>query len=303
MSLTNNYNISYPLAVWLASSDYDLEEQTEKTISATTLLKSTRQIILSSRASKEALLLGDISSLVQTSIGSAIHSAIEKALKEPDRACEALGIKVPKVSIHQEQRVNRELLGWTVTGKYDLVINGQVQDFKTTSVWTYLKQNMADKYIMQGSIYRWLNPDLITDDMLVIHYIFTDWSSAREEKPPTRVVSQEYALKPINETENYLKRKLSELNKYWDEEEVKLPFCNDEELWRESPKFKVYANESSIRASRVFDTLAEASSYVSDKGKGIIKEVKGQVKACNFCPAFMLCSQKDLYIETGELTI
>ena len=120
MSLTNNYNISYPLAVWLASSDYDLEEQTEKTISATTLLKSTRQIILSSRASKEALLLGDISSLVQTSIGSAIHSAIEKALKEPEKACEALGIKVPKVSIHQEQRVNRELLGWTVTGKYDL---------------------------------------------------------------------------------------------------------------------------------------------------------------------------------------
>lgn len=298
--LTNLTNINYPLAVWLASNDYDLEPEKEKTISATTLLKSIRQIILSDRASKEALLLGDISSLVPVQIGTAVHSAIEKALKDPERACKALGIKVPQVSIAQEQRATKEFMGWKVTGKFDLVIDGQVQDFKTTSMWTYIKQNNADKYVLQGSIYRWLNPDLITDDVMFIHYIFTD-NVNRPDAPETRVLSQPFVLKSKEETESYIRRKLTLLDKYWDKEEAELPYCTDEELWREEPKWKVYSSNDSKRALKVFDTLAEANSFVLEKGKGIVKEVKGQARACNYCPAFAICSQKDFLVERGEL--
>ena len=59
------------------------------------------------------------------------------------------------------------------------VAEGKVQDFKSTSVYTYLNQTNKDKYILQGSIYRWLNEDTITRDTMDIHFIFTDWNKKR----------------------------------------------------------------------------------------------------------------------------
>ena len=48
MIITNNHGISLPLAVWLLHDDYDYVKD-ENYISATSLLKSTKQIILSKR--------------------------------------------------------------------------------------------------------------------------------------------------------------------------------------------------------------------------------------------------------------
>lgn len=51
--------------------------------------------------------------------------------------------------------------------------------------------------------------------------------------------------------------------------------------------------------------MSEAIAYMTTKhhGKGIVKEVKGQVVACRYCPAFHLCTQKDSYINSGELIV
>jgi hypothetical protein len=42
--------------------------------------------------------------------------------------------------------------------------------------------------------------------------------------------------------------------------------------------------------------MAEAQAFMVEKaGKGVIKTVPGEVKACEYCPAFTICKQKDSY--------
>src|SRR5574343_669124 len=130
-------------------------------------------------------------------MGSAIHAAIEKAWLTPKNALKALGVpnKIADnvminpskpmlelnpnaIPVYMEQRSYKQVGKYKVSGKFDFVAEGKVQDFKSTSVYTYLNQSNKDKYILQGSIYRWLNQDIITEDVMMIHYIVTDWSKA-----------------------------------------------------------------------------------------------------------------------------
>ena len=70
-------NMSESLGVWLATETYS-GKGCERTISATELLKSTRQIVLSRRVD-EAQATPNINSLIASRIGVAIHDAIERA--------------------------------------------------------------------------------------------------------------------------------------------------------------------------------------------------------------------------------
>jgi len=319
VQLTNKHNLPLSVAVFLASDDYDHSKE-EWTVSATSLLKSVRQIVLSSRIDAEAVSL-DVSDVVASRLGSAYHSAVETSWKAPQMALEALG--VPKkvrenihinppaptggIDVYLEQRTSRKLGKWTVTGKFDMVMDGQLEDFKSTSTHAYLNQTNADKYVMQGSIYRWLNPKLITGDHLQINYLFTNWQShqaqANNEYPKLPVLSQKYPLKGVQETELWLRNKLGQLDRYWKTKETELPFCNDEELWRRPDVWKYYGKEDAVRASKVFDNVHDAHAWLKDKGKGIVKRIPGEVVACKYCPAFALCTQKDLLIESGELKL
>ncbi|WP_395147185.1 hypothetical protein ACF3N0_00295 [Moraxella atlantae] len=319
MEYTNTSNIPLPLAVFLATDSYDHQPNT---ISATSLLKPVRQLILSSRTTSEDLLI-DISSMVSSRMGTAIHTAIEQAWTNPSKALKRLGysddvinrikinpteVKDNDIPIYMEQRSFKEIDGYTISGKYDFVAEGRVQDFKSTSVYTYLNQTNADKYVLQGSIYRWLNPDIITKDILDIHYIFTDWnkkdSLTNKDYPPNRVHTQKFKLKSISETEAWVKNKLSELKKYELVSEDQLPLCTDEDLWRKPTIYKYYKNPKSARSTKNFNNLHEAMDRLTQDGSvGEVKEIKGQVAACKYCPAFSICTQKDMLIEKGELIL
>ena len=89
---TNKDNISLPLAVWLMHDDYDYDSRTN-VISATSLLKPTRALVLKTQHSeldKEV----DIMSLVPSRMGSAIHAIAEQAWTDRvnvSKAMSALG--------------------------------------------------------------------------------------------------------------------------------------------------------------------------------------------------------------------
>lgn len=320
MNYTNQHNISLALAVFLATDDYDYEPNV---ISATTLLKPLKQIILAKRVKPEDKLV-DISQLVSSRMGTAIHTAIEKAWTNPQRALKLLGYpdsiierivvnpKKPKrkdIPVYMEIRSYKEVNGVKVSGKFDFVAEGKVQDFKSTSVYTYLNQTNAEKYALQGSIYRWLNPDKITADVMNIHYIFTDWNKAeslRNDKyPPMRVHTQSYPLMSLEETQVWVERKLQQIEQYLHVDEEMLPPCTDEDLWRKESVWKYYKDPNKTeRSTKNFDNPQDALIRLAEDGNvGIIKEVKGQVSACKYCPAFTECKQKDLLIATGELVI
>lgn len=317
---TNNSNIALPLAVFLATDDYDYEDNI---ISATTLLKPIRQIVLTQRLNKDEVAV-DISNLVSSRMGTAIHTAIEKAWLNPSKALADLGyppklierIKVNPdtvnkgdIPVYMEKRSYKQVGKYKVSGKFDFVAEGKVQDFKSTSVFTYLNQSNADKYALQGSIYRWLNPDIITQDTMTIHYVFTDWnkmeSARNKDYPANRVLSQQYNLLSVEATDRYVKSVISNIDKYIDVPEAELPYCTDEDLWRKPTVWKYYKNPNKLeRSTKNFESQSGALiQLVKDGSVGVVKEVKGQVVACRYCSAFSLCTQKDKLIESGELIL
>ena len=320
MQYTNNYNIPLSLAVFLATDDYDYDPYT---ISATSLLKPIRSLILSKRVPKEQMIV-DISSLVSARMGSAIHTAIEKAWMNPAQAIKSLGypehivnkvvinpteVKPGQIPVYMEQRAYKEVLGYKVSGKFDFVASGQVEDFKSTSVYTYLNQTNKDKYILQGSIYRWLNPDIITKDKMRINYVFTDWnkkdSLSNPNYPASRVHTQSLPLMSIQETDNWVRNRLQLIKTYTPLDESELPLCTDEELWRKENVYKYYANPANTsRATKNFNTYTEAMQYYIERGAtGLVKEVKGKVTACKYCNAYAICSQRVTLEESGDLVI
>lgn len=325
MRLTNIHGISLPLAVWLLNDEYDYINEPNY-ISATSLLKSTRQLVLSRRVIQEDREM-DLSDLLASRMGAAIHDSQEKAWRQSGQlAMKRLGypeavysnIKVNPteediaanpaiIPIWIEQRSFRQIevdgITFRVGGKFDQVIDGRLFDTKTTSVYSYLLGRKDNDYAMQGGIYRWLNPELITSDHIYIQFVFTDWQKARargdENYPQTKTLEYPVEMPSIAETEEYVRNKIRELIRYGQAPDEQIPFCTDKELWRGETVYKYYSdpNKTDGRATRNFDgDKAAAHAFMASKGgKGIVKEITGEVKACSYCPAFNACKQKDHY--------
>lgn len=327
----NTSGIPLSLAVFLATDNYDYNDD-PNTVSVTTLLKPLRQVILAARVPPGEG-LPDLGQLMQSRMGNAIHDAIERAWKDnyrtamtdiglPSRVIDRIKINpdaemikiwaatgVDVIPVYLEQRASKKVGKWTVTGKYDFVGEGQVEDFKSTSTFTMQSGNSDDKYPLQGSMYRWLNPDIITSDHMAINWIFTDWSKLRAMQDPTypqqRWMRKLFPLMTVAATQAFVERKLALIEQYWDADEADIPECSDEELWRSAPVHKYYkSGVVSARSTKNFDTLAEAMQrHQEDGGKGLVKTVPGQVKACSYCPAFAACSQKDRLVASGDLVL
>ena len=318
MTLTNNTGISLPLAVWLAADDYDFVPGTQKAISATGLMKPTRQILLRERLTDEDADVPDVSDRIAARLGHAIHDSIEKAwtdsyangmklLGYPEKVIQRIKINPQSlepgdIPVYSEQRGCREIMGYKISGKFDLVVDGELNDTKTTSVYTWMLGSKDADYCLQGSIYRWIHQDKITSDYIHINFVFTDWQRVMAKQNPNypqqRLLTHRVELMSLAATEAWIIAKLSNLEASADLPESEIPRCSDKDLWRSEPKWKFFADptKTSGKSTKNSDSLAEARAYQASKGgKGVIIEVPGKVKACSYCAAFPICSQKNEY--------
>lgn len=321
---TNKDNVSLPLAVWLMHDDYDYDTR-DNVISATALLKPIRALVLIDQH-KGLDKTVDIMSLVSSRMGSAIHAIAEKAWtnrKNISKALEALQVsnlddklvinpdkvKEGEIPIYVEQRHEKEIDDYIISGKYDLIVDGTVSDYKSTSVWSYIFDSNALKYTQQASIYKWLAPDRITDNNVHIQYIFTDWSAAQAMRdssyPQTRVLTKEYPIWSTEQTKFFISEKIKLLKQYKDSPQEDLPECTKEELWESETKYKYYKNPAKMaRATKNFDTLNEANvRLASDGGVGTVVTVPGEVKACRYCEVSDVCKQAQNLIQQGRLVL
>ena len=322
---TNNNNISLPLAVFLMYDDYNYDERSNA-ISATGLIRPIRQLVLAQQNPTEAKTV-EISELVASRMGNAIHKGCEvawtdlptvkkavKALGANDDAADSIRINPPylkegETAVYVEQRIEKTIDDFIISGQYDLVLDGVLNDFKSTSVWTYIFDSSADSYIKQGSIYKWLSPDKITSDYININYIFTDWSAAkaREKKdyPQFKAITKKYDLWSIEETENWIRNKLDAYKLHLNTSQEGLPECTDEELWATEETFKYYKNPNKLdRSTKNFKTMDEALIRKSEDGDvGIIKTIPGTVKHCPYCPVVSICTQAEAMRVSGRLIL
>lgn len=329
MPITNLKNIPLELAVWVIRNEYDYSPELN-TISATGLMKPLRHIILPHRIPGGSRATLDVEDLIASALGNAIHAAIQRAWENGNHVTplrelgysedvisrilvnptpqQLKAVKDP-IPVYVEQRASKTIkvggIDITVSGKFDMVCMGRVKDTKSTTVFSWISGNKDDDHRMQMSLYRWLNPEKITEDHGNINYVFTDWAKrdARirggQGYPQNRLESKLIQLMSLEETERWVHDKISLILKYQSVPEDQIPECTDEELWMGPSTFKYYSNpvtaQQGGRSTRNFDGPEEANKFMLEKGKGVVNEVRGTPKRCGYCSAFSICTQKDQY--------
>lgn len=322
MIITNNTGISLPLAVWLIHDEYDYDGR-ERAISATSLMKPTRMLVLQSRLKPEDF-KSDVSEYVPRAMGHSIHDSMEKAwrayqinlrrLGYPQDVIDAVRVNPSDdelrsnpniIPVFLEQRGERKIDGWIVRGKFDQVMEGILNDTKSTSTYSADSESKREDFKIQMSIYRWIDAarpiPYVTEDFGVINFVFTDWMKARAKGDPSypqsRVQTIRIPLMSLDETENWIRGRLNALSRNQGVSEDRLPHCTPEELWMSEPTFKYYSDPTKTagKSTKNFDTLVAANAFRNEKGKGVVVTKLGEPKRCEYCPAFETCSQKDAY--------
>ena len=318
--VTNRLNIPLGLAVWVLHDEYDYNNA-ENHISVTALMKPLRQIILAKRVPKE-LQQNDVSDFIASALGKAIHDSVEKAwtqgyritlaqLGYPQSVIERIKINpapeeldTDSIPVYVEQRTLKEIKvrgqTYLLGGKFDMIADGLLQDNKSTSVWTWVYGGKDDDYILQGSIYRWLNPEKVKEDVVRINFIFTDWSKSdaagNPNYPQKRLDYKEYPLMTMEQTEQWIVSKIQQVATYKNAPEHEIPECTEEELWMGKTTHRYYADPTKTtgKSTKNFSDMAEAVQFQASKGgKGIIISEIGKPKRCEYCNAFPVCTQKD----------
>lgn len=323
-TFTNKFEVPLPLALWIAVDEYEPSKYNNE-LSATGLLKSPRYIIAQLRQKNpelfdesvrpvpvplESIELPDIQERVAARIGTAIHSSVEKAWKDyykqgltalgyPEKQIDRIRINPTEpeedtIPVFQENRMYKQIevdgVTFTISGQYDMIINGVLHDIKSTSTYSYENGANDEKYRKQGSIYRWLNPNLITGDYLTINFVFLDFKKFLDQRngnyPPARAYFKQYKLLSVWETEMFIRNKLKQLVKYWNYPLEQIPCCQPEDLFTDKPIYKYYKNgyEEGKRSTKNFDTFAEASAYRAKQGfVGVLIEDRGKPFMCPCC--------------------
>ena len=289
----------------------------------------------------------DISRSVPSRLGTAIHEAIEnawlkvnqrensitgnlkdimtighnkvlRAMGHPDKVIRRIKVNptdaereaMPDmIAVYMEKRSYRKVGEYTIGGQFDFIGDGVLEDFKSMGVYGYMLGDKDEEQLLQGSIYRWLNPKLITSDHMLIQQIFTDWSkldaSIKKGRgyPQKRILTKKLKLMSLQKTDDWINNRIRLINEAFNMPEKDLPLCTKKELWQDDTKWKYYKNPTNTkRSTKNYDTFPEAHQHLmKDNQVGIIKEFPGLVKRCGYCNAYDLCTQKDEYIQNNTL--
>lgn len=338
MIVTNKHDIPLPLAVWLVTHEYDSQAHIPNYMSATTLLRPVRQVVLSERVRKDKKLsktvTKDVSDFFNARRGTSFHDSLEYVWRNNKLRTEALltlgftkedaeaviinpepeQLTDDVIPVYVELRSFRKLGKYTIGGKFDLAIENTLFDHKSTSVWTFLKDYMEEEYIIQMSIYRWLNPQLELDDTCHIQMIFTDWDkNFTKNKDPNSEIVQKYPKTPMvdypitlwseEKTEAWLKQRIEEYELAKGLAETDIPLCED--VWQGDTVYKYFSDPKNKRATKSSDKLEELQVLKAKNGKGVIFMEEGKVRRCNpkFCDGYAMCTQKDEYLGKGLLDL
>jgi len=309
--LTNESKITLPIAVWLAHDSYDYDDR-KNLISVTSLLKPTRMIVLGRKFTDTSKTI-DVENLIASSMGTALHDSVEFSWKDRDKAIETLArlgyIEGAAIfdNITFEKRSEMVFGDYIISGKFDIVFAGFVQDIKSTTVWAWMNDSNEFEHKFQLSAYKLLNPDIITEDIGYIEYIFTDWSKAEARRnrqyPQSRVATKEVHLFSEEEMVELIERKLHHVTEQMQLNEPEIEYCTDDELWSTKDTWKYYKNPASTRrATKNYDNIDDAHAhFVKDNSKGVVKHFPAEAKRCKYCNFTEICSQYKQLKEEGRI--
>jgi hypothetical protein len=219
LKLTNKFNLPES---FVNSVSYDKYINND-TFSYSSLSEPPQITQLSIRHDSE--IEDDVSNRVWLLFGSAIHNYLQYHAGNNEIV---------------EKRLFAEIDGYKISGQQDLLIDGIIHDWKTTTVKGILFNPKGQKeWITQLNIYAWLaRRNGYEIKGLQINAILRDWKSDEIgfNYPKIPIKTFPIEMWPESKTEEYIKERISIHIISRELTDDKLPECSDEEMWHSSKK-------------------------------------------------------------------
>lgn len=241
-------------------------------LSVTDLINPPRIRILKMRHWEE--LVEDISERLWSIPATAIHVVLDKAKLE-----DAL----------QEEKLVVVFNGVEIVGKPDIYHNGEIADWKITSVYSFLL-GQKHEWVAQENIYKWLYEKLgFKVDKLTIHAFLRDWRKHQRDPNYPPIPFQSIDIPIWNDTERYIRERIELHN----EAEKTLPECNEKERWYRGEEYAIM-KKGRKSAVRVFLTREMAEKYIrenalSDNNHHIERREGINIRCEDYCPVREVC--------------
>jgi len=276
MKITNNANL--PESLYRAICNQTYEPGVDTYASVTSLLKPVRMFWLQKRHAGE--IEEDASDMIYTLMGSAIHYVMEMANKDG--------------AAMTEKRLSFKMIGKKISGAIDHYENGVIQDYKFTSVWSWIYKSSLLDWERQLNMYAYLcYQNGLPVEKLQIVCIFRDWSKSKakfDNQYPNQVEVIDIPLWNQFNTELYISSRLLDILTSEDTPDDDLPLCTPEERWQNPTKFAV-KKPTAKRAVKLFDSREDAEAFIGEDDKLFVEERPSEPTRClNYCSAAGFCN-------------
>lgn len=275
--ITNKQNLPGPIVKAIENDGYSAGNSD---ISVTSLIDSPRIVALKKQHSYE--IIEDASDRIWSLLGQAVHSIIERAAEPGDMS---------------ETRLFAEAEGWKLSGQFDLLTEGRLIDFKTTSVWTVIDaiQNGKKVWDAQLNVLDWLcRKNNIEVEKLQIIAIIRDWSKNQARRSSDYPQNQVYTFDIPRWTPEQQDEYVSDRLRAHQSARNDLPLCTPEDRWEKPSKWAVM-KKGRKSAIRLLDTETEAHEYGKRYVDGYTLEFRpgDAVRCSSYCAVADFCTQKD----------
>ena len=278
MITTNNMNMPQAFVNFVSN----VRHNPAGTLSATTLLKGDKEIVLYDRHFEE--LEQDAADLVWATFGTALHTVMEKS--EDDA--------------FKEEAFSVDVDGWKVTGRvdrYDLQ-KEILEDWKTAAVWKVINGDFKD-WKAQGLTYAWLmkQSGLIVNRCRFVA-LLKDHSKSKAKtdksypQKPVFIYEFDVTENDLEETEKRIRAKIKSVTEAYKLGDDDIAPCSEEERWATATKYAVM-KEGRKTAVKVCDDKETANLYIEQTGgNGLyVQERPGESKKCqDYCPCAEFCN-------------
>ena len=300
---TNNTKLSKEHAIFAAyhSSLYSGNPPREGKLSTTTIIGSVKQALMAIKYSSEETGPEDVSNLMASAKGTAMHNGLTAALQAYDSnyVC--------------EKRIEREVEDWKISGEFDVLTpDKQIKDFKFVSnynikkliedkqalqpEWTledmYTKAPTYFKYVAQLSIYRYLLND---PEVKMYGSILFSLNNGSDMGKYTIDQEVTFPLRPMEEVHEFLVDRVKQIKAHIAAGTI--PPCSDVERGYTPGEWKLSrvgstGKEQTVRGSKC-NSAAELSDFIRLNGRPGDKSIiiPAKYALCGYCKFKTVCDQ------------
>jgi len=284
MKITNVHNVPRPL-VTLAEKEYYSKGKAD--YSVTELMSPPRVRRLKEK--HDADLVQDVSQMLWSMLGSALHVVMERGVTD---------------GWVTEERLFASIDGVTLSGAIDIQEETPegiiIHDYKFTSAWAVMSEKI--EWEQQLNVYKWLvetrkNKPVIGLRICALIRDFSRHETGRAGYPQSPIHVVELPMWSVFKAETYIRDRL---NIHRDSKVAAdlgddLPQCTPEERWMSETTYAV-RREGRKTAIRVLKDRKEADE-LAVKEKGFVETRLGEPKRCtgNYCGVAEHCQQFKLY--------